>query len=233
MSHFLAIYAANWSDWWPQLAAGAFYSLLLTAAAFSLALLLGLMLALARRSAYPILRRLSIAYTELMRGIPPLAVLFLLYFGLPPIGILLSEFAAGFVGLGLVAAGYVAEIFRAGLQAVHPGQREAALAIGMTPSAAMRHILFPQAMRVVLPPLLNMLIVVLKDSSVCALISAPELMLRTKEIATDTFLPMHLYLLAGIIYFCMATPMSMLVRRLENRFARGRQTLFRKAELTP
>jgi len=158
-----------------------------------------------------------------MRGIPTLALLFLLYFGLPPLGILLDEFVAGFVGLGMIAAGYVAEIFRAGIQAMHRGQREAALAVGMTPTMAMRHIILPQATRIVLPPLLNTAIVMLKDSSVCSLISTPELMLRTKDIATDTFLPMHLYLLAGAMYFCMASPLSMSVRRLEAYLRRGRR----------
>ncbi len=220
---FLEIYRANWSVWWPQLLTAAGYTVMLTAAAFVLAAALGLLLALAKIGPIAPLRRFAIGYIEVMRGIPTLALLFLLYFGLPPLGILLDEFVAGFVGLGMIAAGYVAEIFRAGIQAMHRGQREAALAVGMTPTMAMRHIILPQATRIVLPPLLNTAIVMLKDSSVCSLISTPELMLRTKDIATDTFLPMHLYLLAGAMYFCMASPLSMSVRRLEAYLRRGRR----------
>lgn len=221
MIEFFKLYRTNWADWWPQLLTAAGYTLTLTAFAFLLAVVLGVALALARLSHRPALRRFARGYIEVMRGIPTLALLFLLYFGLPPLGILLDEFVAGFVGLGLISAGYVAEIFRGGIEAMHRGQREAALAIGMTPMQAFRRIILPQATRIVLPPLLNMLIVVLKDSSVCSIISTPELMLRAKDLATESFLPMHLYLLTGAMYFAMAAPMSILVRRLEVHMRRG------------
>ena len=104
---------------------------------------------------------------------------------------------------------------------MHKGQREAALAVGMTPAKAYRYIIMPQAVRIVLPPLLNMLIILLKDSSVCSLISTPELMLRAKDLASMSFLPMHAYLLAGLIYFLMACPLSLITRRVERRLRRG------------
>ena len=149
-----------------------------------------------------------------MRGIPALAILFLLYFGLVPLGIFLRPFTAGFIGLGLSAAGYLRKCSGRGSRPRTRAQREAALAVGMTSRAAFRWIVLPQAVRVVLPPLLNALISLLKDTSLCALISTPELMLRAKDLATISFLPMHLYLLAGLIYLALAWPLSLLTRRL-------------------
>lgn len=221
MIEFFQVYVEFWDEWWPQLAVATLYTIGLTVIAFTIGIVLGLALALGKLSHITFVRRISIAYIEFTRGIPTLALLFLLYFGLPPLGILLDEFVAGFIGLGMIAAGYLAEIFRGGIEAVHKGQREAALAIGMTPFTAFRYIVFPQAIRVVLPPLLNTLIIVLKDSSVCSIITTPELMLRAKDIATMDFVPMHLYLLAGLIYFGMAWPLSLLTRRLEIRMRRG------------
>jgi polar amino acid transport system permease protein len=121
------------------------------------------------------------------------------------------------------AAGYIAEVFRAGLQAIHKGQREAALAVGMTPAMTFRYITLPQAVRIMLPPMLNMLILLLKDTSICSLISAPELMLRAKDLATMSFLPMHLFLLVAVIYFLLAWPLSILTRRVEVRMQQGRR----------
>ena len=145
----------------------------------------------------------------------------LIYFGLVPLGIVLDAFVAGVVGLALSAGGYIAEVFRAGIQAIHRGQREAALAVGMTPAASFRYIILPQAVRIVLPPLLNMLIILLKDTSICSLISTPELMLRAKDLAMMSFLPMHLFLLAAAIYFLLAWPLSLLTRRREAHLRRG------------
>jgi polar amino acid transport system permease protein len=93
----------------------------------------------------------------------------------------------------------------------------------MTPFKAYRHIIMPQAVRIVLPPLLNSLIILLKDSSVCSFISTPELMLRARDLASMAFLPMHVYLLVGLIYFLMAWPLSMMTRRVETRLRRGRR----------
>ncbi|MCG8357713.1 MAG: ABC transporter permease subunit, partial [Kiloniellales bacterium] len=110
------------------------------------------------------------------------------------------------------------------IQAIHRGQREAALAVGMTPYMSFRSIILPQAVRIVLPPILNMLIILLKDTSICSLISTPELMLRAKDLAMMSFLPMHLFLLAGVIYFLLAWPMSLVTRRLEAHMRRGLRT---------
>lgn len=221
MMAFLAVYAENWGTWWPQLLPAVWNTVLLTILSFGLAVVLGICLALGKLSRFVVLRGLCTAYIEVVRGIPALAILFLIYFGLVPLGLVLDAFVAAVVGLGMSAGGYLAEVFRTGIQAVHKGQREAALAVGMTPLTSFRYIVLPQAVRIVLPPLLNMLIILLKDTSISSLISTPELMLRAKDLAMMSFLPMHLFLLAGLIYFILAWPMSLATRRLEVRLRRG------------
>lgn len=221
MMAFFQPFIDNWDYWWPQIALATWNTIILTACSYVFACILGLLLAFGRLSKAPLLPGICRAYIELMRGIPALALLFLIYYGLEPFGILLSSMAAGVVGLGMNQGAYLAEVFRGGIEALHKGQREAALAVGMTPAKAYRHILLPQAIRIVLPPLLNMLIILLKDSSVCSLISTPELMLRAKDLASMSFLPMHMYLWAGAIYFVMAYPLSLITRRVERRMKRG------------
>ncbi len=221
MNEFLAVYVENWTEWQPQIALATWNTILLTICSFSLAVAIGILLALGKLSHVKVIRGFCTAYVEVARGIPALAILFLIYFGLVPLGLVLDAFVAGFVGLGMSAAGYIAEVFRAGIQAIHRGQREAALSVGMTPAMSFRYIILPQAVRIILPPLLNMLIILLKDTSICSLISTPELMLRAKDLAMMSFLPMHLFLLAGVIYFLLAWPMSLVTRRLEAHMRRG------------
>lgn len=189
--------------------------------AFALAFVAGLPLALAKMSAIAPLRWFATGYIEAMRGIPALAILFLISFGLVDFGILIDAFPATVIGFGLNGAAYLAEIFRAGIAAIHGGQMEAALTVGMTPLAAMRWVVLPQALRVVLPPLANFAIALLKDTSVASIISAPELMLRARDLASSSFLPMEVFLLAAAIYLAMSLPIAFLTRRLEARFARG------------
>ena len=124
--------------------------------------------------------------------------------------------------MGLNYAAYLAEVYRAGIRAIHPGQREAALTIGMTPAQAMRSIILPQAFRVIVPPMANYAVSLLKDTSVASLISAPELMLRARDLSSEYFEPMQLYLLVGGMYLVMAYPLAKGARYLELRLGRGR-----------
>ena len=135
---------------------------------------------------------------------------------------MLNSFTAAVVALGLNGAAYLAEVYRAGIQAVDPGQREAAQMLGLRRSQVMRDVTLPQAVPVVLPPMGNYLVSLLKDTSIASLISAPELMLRSRDLAGTYYLPMEYYLLAGAMYLIMAWPMMHMVRRLERHFARGR-----------
>ena len=221
MIGFFAEYATVWAEWQPEFVLATWVTIKLTVCAFVLAIVLGLLLAIGKLSRWAVLRGLCIAYIEFVRGVPALAILFLIYFGLVPLGIVMDAFLASVIGLGMSAAGYIAEVFRAGIEAIHKGQREAAVSVGLAPAQVYRYIILPQAVRVVLPPLLNMLIILLKDTSICSLISTPEIMLRAKDVAMISFLPMHAFVLAGAIYFLLAWPMSILTRRLERHLRRG------------
>lgn len=215
----------NFSDigaWMPQLLVAAGGTLRMTVLAYLLAVVGALPIALARISRQPLLAAAASWYIELVRGTPALTQLFLIYFGLASAGIVLPAFAAAVVGLGLNYAAYMAEVYRAGIAAIDRGQREAALAIGMTRAMAMRVIILPQAVRVIIPPMTNYVVSLLKDTSVASLISAPELMLRARDLSSEYFTPMELYLLAGAMYFVMAWPLAKAARLLELRLGRGR-----------
>ena len=210
-------------DWLPQLLVAAGGTLRITGAAFVVASLVGLPLAFARLWRRRWLARAALIYIETIRGVPALTLLFLLYFALASGGIVMHAFQAAVLGLGLNGAAYLAEVYRAGIESIHAGQREAALSVGMTWAQAMRYIIMPQAMRVVLPPLVNYLIALLKETSIASLIAAPELTNRARDLSSEYFMPMQLYLLTGLIYFLMAYPLSRAARFLEARMARGRR----------
>ncbi|MBB3212757.1 polar amino acid transport system permease protein [Herbaspirillum sp. Sphag1AN] len=220
MLEFMLHYQDYLADWMPRLMAGVRTTAALSILGFLLALLLGSLLAAALMNRRRWVRSPAMALVQVMRAIPLLALLLSLYFGLPPLGITLRGFDAGVLGLGLIGSAYIAEIVRGSLTALHHGQREAALATGMTPRAAMLHILLPQAARSMLPPLMITFVSLLKDTSLCALIATDELMLAAKAIASESFLPLQIFILAGLFYFAVAWPLSMLARLLEKRLRR-------------
>jgi polar amino acid transport system permease protein len=213
--------AEIFADSMPELLVAAVGTLRMTAFAFLFAALLGLALAILRLGGGAA-SRLALLYIEIVRGMPALTLLFLIYFGLAPLGIVLNSFIAAVVAFGLNGAAYLAEVYRAGIQAVDPGQREAAQMLGLRRPQVMREITLPQAVPIVLPPMGNYLVSLLKDTSIASLIAAPELMLRARDLAGTYYLPMEYYLLAGAMYLIMAWPLMHLVRRLERHFTRGR-----------
>jgi polar amino acid transport system permease protein len=221
MSEFLALYVRHLPQWMPEMLLAAVGTLRMTALAFLLANAAGLVFALARLSTIRPLSALAVTYIEVVRGIPALTLLFVIYFALPAVGVRFDSFTAAVVGLGLNGAAYLAEVFRAGILAIHRGQLEAALSIGLTPLKAMRLVILPQAFRIALPPIANYAIALLKDTSVASIIAAPELMLRARDLASSSYLPMHLFLLAALMYFLMSYPISLAVRRVERRLSRG------------
>jgi polar amino acid transport system permease protein/cystine transport system permease protein len=179
------------------------------------ALVFGLLTALLQRSRWRLLRLPAIAYIELFRGTPALVQLFVIYFGLPDIGIEPSPFQAAIIGLGLNGAAYLSEIYRAGIEAIHRGQMEAALSLGMTPARSMRYIILPQAIRTMLPPMANFAIVLLKDTAIIFVVAVPEIMTYARNLVTETLQSAVVYSMAGVIYLCMTIPMSRVVARLE------------------
>jgi His/Glu/Gln/Arg/opine family amino acid ABC transporter permease subunit len=185
------------------------------AGALVFALIFGLVIALLRLSRWRGLRFPAIAYIEFFRGTPLLVQLFVIYFGLPDAGFEPTPLQAAIVGMGLNGSAYLAEIYRAGIEAIHRGQMEAALSLGMTPARAMRYIILPQAMRTMLPPITSFSIVMLKDTAVVSVIAAPEIMFYARNLVTETLQSAVVYSMAGALYLCMTVPMARLVARLE------------------
>jgi polar amino acid transport system permease protein len=211
---------ADLRDWLPELLVAAGDTLEMTAGAFVLATVAGLVLALMRLSHT---RGFSVAahcYIEVVRGAPALTLLFLLYFGLPGVGVILPAFVAAVLALGLNGAAYLAEVYRSGIEAIDKGQREAAQAIGMTRPQLMRWIVLPQTVRIILPSMGNYSVALLKDTSIASLISAPELMLRARDLTSEYYMPMEIFLVVGVMYFAMAFPLSCGVRLMERRLQR-------------
>jgi ABC-type amino acid transport system permease subunit len=156
-------------------------------------------------------------YVEIFRGIPALTLLFILYFGLAYSRIRIESVPAAILGLGLVGGAILTEVFRSGFEALHHGQREAALAVGMTPIMAMRYIILPQAVRITLPPIGNYAIGLLKDTAIVSAIAAPEIMFYARNLVTSTFETTIIYVLVAILYFCLSFPLARIVGRLEER----------------
>jgi His/Glu/Gln/Arg/opine family amino acid ABC transporter permease subunit len=163
------------------------------------------------------------AYLRLFRGTPFLAQLFVLYFGLPQLGVTLGALQACVIGLGLYGTAYFAEIFRAAWQAVPRGQVEAARAFGFSRAAILRHIELPQAGRVAIPMLVNQATLILKESSVASIITVPELTMTAGTVVAETFSYMEPYLLLGLFYWALTLMLAGLGRASERLLATGAQ----------
>ncbi|MEA2781263.1 MAG: hypothetical protein QOK29_2807 [Rhodospirillaceae bacterium] len=197
------------------LLAGAVVSLQVAAGALLLALVGGLVLALMTVAPVGPVRWFGRAYIELMRGTPALTQLFIIYFGLADMGLGMPPLAAAIVGLGANGAAYLAEVFRAGIHAIHRGQTEAALSLGLTPADVMRFVVLPQATRIMLPPFCNYAIQLLKDTSLVSAVAAPEIMFRARNLVMETYLSMQIYLMVAAIYLAISIPLSHLATRLQ------------------
>lgn len=208
------------AEWLPDLAIGAWQTVQMAALAYVLAAVGGLLVALAEGAGRRWLFVACRTYIEFIRGTPTLTQLFLIYFGLTSLNVVIPGFAAAVVALGLHYAAYMAEVYRSGIDAIGRGQSEAAAALGLRRSHAMRLIVLPQAIRIILPAMTNFAISLLKDTSVASLIAAPELMLHATEITSEYYMPMPVYLLTGAIYFALGFPLSLLVRHFERRTGR-------------
>lgn len=188
-----------------------------TVISFALALVLGLVLALARLSRFKAVSWLAHQYIDAIRGTPLLVQLFLIYFGLPQIGITLEAFPSAIIGLTINTSAYVAETLRAGIQAIPKGQLEAARSLGFSQAAAMRYIVIPQALRVVVPPLGNEFIILLKDSSLVSTITLIEMVRTAQRIIAATYRPIELYLAVAVIYWLLTKLFTYALGRLERR----------------
>jgi His/Glu/Gln/Arg/opine family amino acid ABC transporter permease subunit len=156
-------------------------------------------------------------YIEIFRGTPLLIQLFFIYYGLPQVGITMSSHQAAIIGLSLNFAAYIAEIVRSGIQAVDKGQYEAAKSLGLTKIQMLKYIIYPQALRIVLPSLTNSYAAILKDSSLVSVLSITELTRAGQLIYVRTYEPFEIYLTLGIFYFIMTYSIAYLSRYIEKR----------------
>ncbi|MEP7336187.1 MAG: ABC transporter substrate-binding protein/permease [Acidobacteriota bacterium] len=204
---------------------GAPMTLLISILGMALAIALGLMLALVNLYAPQPFSWLARAYVEVFRGTPLLIQLYLIFYGLPNIGIRLSPIIAAVVGLGLNYAAYEAENYRAGIQAIPRGQMEAALSLGMTRGQSLRYVIVPQAMRLVIPPVTNDFIALFKDSSIVSVITMVELTKVYGQLAATYYDYIGAGILTAAIYFLMGLPFVRLARWAENRLATDKRVV--------
>lgn len=198
---------------------GAPMTLLISILGMIVAMAVGLVLALANLYGPRPLVWLSRSYVEVIRGTPLLIQLYLIFYGLPLVGIRLTPLVAAVIGLGLNYAAYEAENYRAGIQAIPRGQMEAALSLGMTRAQALRHVIVPQALRLVIPPVTNDFIALFKDSSIVSVITMVELTKVYGQLATAYYDYIGVGLLTAAIYFLLGLPFVKLARYAEKRLA--------------
>ncbi|MBL8793367.1 MAG: ABC transporter permease subunit [Planctomycetia bacterium] len=192
-------------------------TVVLSVVSMPLAIVVGLLVALGRLYGPAPVRWALTGYVEVLRGTPLLLQLLAIYFVLPAIGIRIPAFYAAILGLAVNYSAYEAEIYRAGLLAIPIGQMEAALALGMSKAAALRRVIVPQAVRLVIPPVTNDFIALFKDTSVCSVITVVELTKRYSILANSTGAFVELAAATAVLYLLMSYPLSLLARRLERR----------------
>jgi polar amino acid transport system permease protein len=205
------------AEFLPILLQGVGLTLLVTVGALVLSTLLGLVWAVMRVSGIGLLSGFSATLVNVIRGIPIIVQLFYLYFVMPDLGVSLTALQAAIIGLGVAYSAYQAENFRAGIQAIDKGQIEAAQSIGMGWWLTMRRVILPQAVRIVLPPYGNIMIMMLKDSSQASTITVAELALQGKLIASASFKNTSVFTLVALMYLAMSIPLILLVRHFEKK----------------
>ena len=206
-------------SFWPLLSAGLIFTVPLTLITFVLGIVLGLSVALARLYGPAPLVMLVRFYVWLIRGTPLLVQLFLIFYGLPSAGIVLDAFTAAVIGFTLNIGAYSSEIIRATLAAIPKGQWEAAYSIGMNWPQVMWRVILPQAARIAVPPLSNTFISLVKDTSLAAAVTVPELFQAAQRLASVTYEPLILYIATALIYLMFSSVLSTLQDRLEQRLA--------------
>ena len=204
----------------PLLLRSAGMTLLLSCASFPLAIAIGLAVAIGRLHGPGWLRPALATYVEVLRGTPLLLQLYAIFFLLPKVGLALPALVAAIAGLALNYSAYESEIYRAGLRAVPAGQFEAALSLGLTKWQALRHVLVPQAVRIVMPPVTSDFIALFKDTSVCSAITVIELTKRYSVLALTTGRIVELALATALLYLAMSWPLAILARWFERRLER-------------
>ncbi|EMC2778762.1 amino acid ABC transporter permease [Pseudomonas aeruginosa] len=202
---------------WPFLLQGAMYTVLFAAVSMVLGLILGFSVAVVRATKVPVVSQIAAVYVSAFRGTPLLVQIFVLYYGLPSVGIEFTPVTAGILALTLNVAAYLSESMRGAILGIDKGQWEAGLSVGLTWGQTLWNIITPQALRLAVPSLSNSLISLIKDTSLISVITVTELMLATKEVIAETFQPLPLYLAAAGIYWLLSALFERVQKALENR----------------
>ena len=204
---------------WPVMLQGTAYTLLFAVASMIFALPLSGAITLVRVLRVPVAQRVVTLYVSAMRGTPLLVQVFIVYYGLPSIGIEFSPITAGILALTLNVAAYMSESLRGSIQAVSQGQWLAGTSLGLTRTQTLRYVVGPQALRAAVPSLSNSLISLIKDTSLVSVIAVTELMLATKELISTTFQPFPLYIAAAGVYWVLSLAFEQVQKGLEKRLA--------------
>jgi polar amino acid transport system permease protein len=204
----------------PILLEGCFMTLQVATASLFFGMILGVAGALCRLSGNGFLRRLVLLYVWVIRGTPFLVQLFILYFGLPQLGLRLDSMTAGIMGLSLNTGAYITEIIRSGIQAVDRGQSEAAVSLGMNYALTMRRIVGPQAAKICIPPLVNQFIMTLKNSSITSLVTITELVRSGEQIISTTFRSFETYTVVALFYLALNSVFMVIAGHLERKAVR-------------
>ncbi|RAP75788.1 amino acid ABC transporter permease [Paenibacillus montanisoli] len=182
---------------------------------------LGIVIAVFRIAPIRILNVIGAAYVEFFRNIPLLLVVYLFFLGLPVLGLVFNGFISGTLGLMIYTSSYIAEAIRAGIQAVPIGQKEAARASGLTYIQAMRHVVLPQALKIVIPPICNQFLNLVKNSSILGVVAGMDLMYFGDIVNADTYDTVSSYAFVSLFYLVLTIPLSLASRSLERRLARS------------
>ena len=207
---------------WGLLLQGTLWTIAITVLAGLLSYVIGILFAVVALYGPALIRWPFRLFEALFMGTPLLLQLFLIYFGLIQIGIDLPAFVAGVIGLGLHFAVYNSELIQTAILAVDKGQTEAARTIGLSRGQALRHVIIPQAVRAVIPPIGNNMIALLKDSALVSVIGVTELTLSAQQGISRTFRPFEFYLAAAVLYYIVNLGMEAVQRRIERRIAASR-----------
>lgn len=211
-------------DYPALLLSGLGLTLAVSLCALGVSVVLGTALGVARVFRVPVLGTLGNAYVEVVRGIPLIVLLSVVYYGLPALGVTLDGFPAAVIALGMYSAAYTSEIVRGGLTSVPPGQVEAARSVGLSQAQALRFVILPQAWRVALPALGNEFVSLILGSSLASAVTLQELFAQGKYITGVTYRQFEVYAVLAAVYFVLTFTLTRLVRALERRLSRG-QTL--------
>ena len=200
------------------------HTLLLALFSFVGAWLLSIPLALGKLSEDRLLNVVVSTIVEVMRDLPLIVMLIWMYYCLPFLGLELSPWVTAFIALSLNLSAYAAEVLRAGIRSVPRGQIEAAYATGLSRWHTFAHIVMPQATRTMIPPYLNLLVMVTKFSALASIIAVPELLYQARDIVTNTYRPLEIFTAVAVLYLCLLVPLSLIARYAERRLSEKTKT---------